>query len=131
MSWINKIANGIDKAFSVVRAPLGILPPLLLICEVHNRPGLSAIATTAAVIKRMPEAKIETGVNNCGAPNKNNKFIRIICEEVVNELKDHARVTCIVEPTKINSTGVGANAGGPVFVTSVNNLLSDTKGIIR
>ena len=54
MSWINKIANGIEKAFSTVRAPLALLPPLLLICEVHNRPGLSAIVSTASIIKRLP-----------------------------------------------------------------------------
>lgn len=131
MSWINKIANGIEKAFSTVRTPLGLLPPLLLICEVHNRPGLSAIASTAAIIKRLPEAQIETGVNLCGAPNKNNKLVRIICEELIRELKDNARVTCVIEPTKVNSLGTGANAGGPVVVTSVNTFPTSTKGIIQ
>ena len=62
MSWINKIANGIEKAFSTVRAPLQIIPPILLICEVYQRPGLSAIALASSIIKRLPEAGIETGV---------------------------------------------------------------------
>ena len=131
MSWINKIANGIEKAFSTVRAPLALLPPLLLICEVHNRPGLSAIVSTASIIKRLPEAQIETGVNNCGSPNMNNKFIRIICEELIKELKDNARVTCVIEPSKLNSVGTGANAGGPVVVTSLNTFPSSIKGIIQ
>lgn len=131
MGWINKIADGIQKAFETVRAPLGLLPPLLLICEVHNRPGLSAIASTAAIIKRLPEAGIETGVNNCGSPNMNNQFIRIICEELIKEIKDNARVTAIVEPTKLNSMGTGANEGGPVVVNSVNTLPTSTKGIIQ
>jgi hypothetical protein len=61
MGWINKIADGIEKAFSVVRRPLATLPPLLLMCEIRQRPGLSAIALTSAIIQRMPEAKIETG----------------------------------------------------------------------
>ena len=131
MSWINKIAQGIEKAFSVARAPLGLLPPLLLICEVYKRPGLSAIITTASIIRRLPEAQIETGVNNDGSPNKNNKFIRIVCEELIKEIKDNARVTCVVEPVKLNSTGTGANEGGPVVVTSVNSYPTGTKGIIQ
>lgn len=131
MSWINKIAQGIENAFSMVRKPLGLLPPLLLICEIKNRPGLSAIMTTSSIIRRLPEAGIETGVNNCGSPNMNNQFVRIVCEEVIKELKDNARVTCVIEPTKINSVGSGANAGGPVVVTSVNTIPSSTKGIIQ
>jgi hypothetical protein len=131
MSWINKIANGIEKAFSTVRAPLAALPPLLLICEVHNRPGLSAIATTGAIIKRLPEAGIETGVNNCGAPNKNNKLIRIICEETIKEIKNNARVTCVLEPAKLNSLGTGGNEAGPVVVTSLNTFPTNTSGIIE
>ena len=127
MSWIDKIANGIDNILSSVRAPLNLLPPLLLICEVHNRPGLSAIASTGAIIKRLPEANIETGVNNCGSPNMNNQFIRIVCEELVKEIKDNARVTCIVEPLKLNSVSISGNA----VVNSQNTIISDTKGIIE
>lgn len=131
MGWINKIADGIANAFSTVRAPLGLLPPLLLICEVKNRPGLSAIVLTSSIIKRMPEAQIETGVNNCGSPNMNNKFIRIVCEELIKEIKDNARVTAIVEPTKLNSFGTGGNTGGPIAITSVNTQPTSTKGIIE
>ena len=127
MGWINRIADGIEKAFSVVRKPLATLPPLLLICETYQRPGLSAIALTAAIIQRMPEAKIETGVNNCGAPNKNNKFIRIVCEELIKEIKDNARVTCVVETSKLNSIGTG---GGAV-VSSVNTFPTNTDGIVQ
>ena len=131
MSWINKIANSIERAFSLVRKPLTVLPPLLLICEVRNRPGLSAIVSTASIIKRLPEAQIETGVNNCGSPNMNNQFVRIICEDLIKEIKDNARVTCVVEPAKLNSIGSGANAGGPVVVTSTNTIPSNTMGIIQ
>lgn len=131
MSWINKITDGIEKAFSVVRPALGTLPSLLLICEVRNRPGLSAIALTSSIIKSLPQAQIETGVNNCGSPNMNNQFVRIICEELIREIKDNARVTCVVEPMKLNSVGMGGNAGGPVVVTSYNTFPSSTKGIIQ
>lgn len=131
MGWINKIANGIEKAFSTVRAPLQMIPPILLISELYQRPGLSAIALASAIIRRLPEAGIETGVNNDGSPNKINQFIRIFCEQVVQEIKDNARVTCVVEPGTINSLGTGANAGGPVVVTSVNTIPINIMGIIQ
>ena len=131
MGWINRIADGIDKAFSTVRKPLATLPPLLLICEVSQRPGLSTIALASSIIQRMPEAKIETGVNNCGAPNKNNKLIRIVCEELIDEIKNNARVTCILENTKLNSLGSGVNAGGPLVVSSVNTSLTSMDGIVE
>ena len=131
MSWINKIANGIEKAFSTVRAPLQIIPPILLICELYQRPGLSAIALASSIIKRLPEAGIETGVNNDGSPNKINQFARILSEEIIQEIKDNARVTCVVESGTINSLGTGANAGGPVVVTSVNTIPINIMGIIQ
>ena len=131
MSWINKIANGIEKAFSTVRAPLQIIPPILLICELYQRPGLSAIALASSIIKRLPEAGIEAGVNNDGSPNKINQFVRILSEEIVQEIKDNARVTCVVESGTINSLGTGANAGGPVVVSSVNTIPINIMGIIQ
>ena len=131
MSWINTIAQGIENAFKAVRPPLQSIPPLLLLVGVTQRPGLSAIALTGSIIKRMPEAGIETDINPCGAPNVNNKFIRIICEEVIKEIKDNAKVTCVIAPTSINSIGTGANAGGPVVVTSYNTIPVNTMGIIQ
>ena len=131
MSWINTIAQGIDNAFKTVRPALKSIPPLLLLCEVIQRPGLSAIALTSAIIKRLPEAGIETGVNADGSPNKINQFVRVLCEEIVTEIKDNAKVTCVLQPGTINSIGTGANAGGPVVVTSYNTIPVNTMGIIE
>ena len=131
MSWINTIAQGIENAFNAVRPALKSIPPLLLLCEVVQRPGLSAIATIGSIIKRMPEAGIETGVNPCGAPNVNNKLIRIVCEEVIKEIKDNAKVTCVIAPKSITSIGTGANASGPIVVKSYNTMPVITNGIIK
>ncbi len=131
MSWINTIAQGIEKAFNAVRPALKSIPPLLLLCEVVQRPGLSAIATIGSIIKRMPEAGIETGVNPCGAPNVNNKLIRIVCEEVIKEIKDNAKVTCVIAPKSITSIGIGSNASGPIVVKSYNTMPVITNGIIK
>ena len=131
MSWINTIAQGIEKAFNAVRPALKSIPPLLLLCEVVQRPGLSAIATIGSIIKRMPEAGIETGVNPCGAPNVNNKLIRIVCEEVIKEIKDNAKVTCVIAPKSITSIGIGSNASGSIVVKSYNTMPVITNGIIK
>lgn len=120
MTWIQRISNGIDKAFKVVRPALMTIPPLLLICEVKNRPGLSAIALTTAIIRRLPEAGIETGVNPDGSPNMVCQLIRIMSEEFVRELKDNAKITSVLTSGSVNSIGQGANAGGPFVVSSVN-----------
>ena len=131
MSWINTIAQGIENAFNAVRPALKPIPPLLLLCEVMQRPGLSAIATIGSIIKRMPEAGIETGVNPDGTPNKINKFIRILCEEIVKEIKDNAKVTCVIAPKSITSIGIGSNASGPIVVKSYNTIPVITNGIIK
>ena len=131
MSWINTIAQGIENTFKAVRPALQSIPPLLLLVGVTERPGLSAIALTGAIIRRLPEAGIETGVNADGSPNKINQFVRVLCEEIVTEIKDNAKVTCVLQPGTINSIGVGGNAGGPVVVTSYNTIPVNTMGIIE
>ena len=131
MSWINTIAQGIENTFKAVRPALQSIPPLLLLVGVTERPGLSAIALTGAIIRRLPEAGIETGVNADGSPNKINQFVRVLCEEVIKEIKDNAKVTCVLQPGTINSIGVGGNAGGPVVVTSYNTIPVNTMGIIE
>ena len=131
MSWINTIAQGVENAFKAVRPALQSIPPLLLLVGVIQRPGLSAIALTSAIIRRLPEAGIETGVNADGSPNKINQFVRVLCEEIVTEIKDNAKVTCVLQPGTINSIGTGANAGGPVVVTSYNTIPVNTMGIIQ
>lgn len=131
MSWIQTIAQGIEKAFSSIRPALPMIPPILLLCDINNRPGLSAIALTSAIIKRLPEAGIETGVNPDGSPNKINQFVRIISEEFIKELKDNASINCVITPGSVTSVGMGANAGGPVTVISNTTTPISVNGILR
>lgn len=131
MGWISSIAEGIKTTFETVRPALQVIPPLLLICEIYKRPGLSAIALTSAIISRLPEAGIETGVNADGSPNMVNGLIRIMCEEFINEIKTNARVSCVIEPGSIIGTGTGANAGGPIVVQTLNTVIAKTLGIVE
>lgn len=131
MSWITTICEGISKAFETVRKPLQYIPTLLLLCEVKNRPGLSAIALTTAVIRRLSEAGIDTGVNPDGSPNKICQFVRIFSEEIVREFQDNASVALAVDANSITTQAMGANAGGPVTVVGQNVLPTQAAGIIR
>ena len=131
MSWISSISNAVEKALGTVRHPLKAIPPLLLICELHNRPGLSAIALTTAIIRRLSEAGICTTLNADGSPNKICQFVRIGCEEIVKEFQDNGVVDSVIETGAVITTGTGANAGGPVTVVSTNTMIGQLKGIIR
>lgn len=130
-SWIETIANSINSAFDTARPALKSIPPILLLCELYKRPGLSAIALTSAIIRRLPEAGIETGLNPDGSENMVLKLIRIMCEEIIDELRMNARVTSLFEVGSIISVGQGANAGGPVVVSSTNTMIGEVHGIIR
>lgn len=131
MSWIESISSGIEQLFSKVRPALPAIPPLLLLCELKNRPGLSAIALTAAIIQRLPEVGIETGLNNDGTPNKITGLVRVMAEEIIKEIKDNGVVNAVVEPGSIISSGTGASPSGPVTVVSTNTVVSSMLGLLR
>lgn len=130
MSWINRISNGIEEAFKFARPALTMsVPPLLLLCEIKSRPGLSAIALAASIIRRLPEAGIYTGVNPDGSPNQILQFIRILSEEIVREYKDNNVTTSVIPSNLINVIVTGGNAGGPLTATGFNTLPVTIKGI--
>ena len=128
--WITKVADFIKDKFNFVRAALPTIPPILLICEAAERPGLSAIALTTAIIQRLHEAEILTGVNPDGTPNKIGKFVRIFSEEIVREIQENARVDFGIDSNNISVTGVGVGPSGPITVTATNILQLGGKGIV-
>ena len=118
MSWISNITQGITSAFSTLRTPAPPIPPVLLLCDIMNRPGLSAMALTTAIISRLPEIGINTGVNPDGSANIVNQFVKIFSEELVKEIKNNARVSCAMPPAALNITGVAAGIGGGAVTAS-------------
>lgn len=132
MGWIDSIATGIEKVFNMMRMPLTFLPPILLLCEIFRRPGLSCIALTAAIIKGLEKAGIPTGANADGSPNLTNLLVKSISCSVIDELQNNAVVEGVMAPGQLVSFGIGANAGGPVPVTTYNLMsTSNIRGIIR
>jgi hypothetical protein len=132
MGWIEKIAESINAALKTLRPPITPIPPVLLLCEIMDRPGLSATSLTSSIIARLPEIGIPTGVNPDGSANKICQYTRIVAEELINELHNNGVVDCVIQPGTINVSGTGIAAGIPaVQVTAVNTMLSSVKGIFR
>lgn len=130
--WIDKIANTVNTALSALRPPVIPIPPILLLSEIMDRPGLSAISLTSAIIARLPEAGIPTGVNPDGSANMISQYTRIVVEEIIKEFQNHAVINAAIQPGSINITGTGTAAGiAPVAVTGVNSMPSSVNGIIR
>jgi hypothetical protein len=132
MGFIDKIATAVNSALSALRPPVIPIPPILLLCEILDRPGLSAISLTSSIISRLPEAGIPTGVNPDGSDNMINQYTRIIVEEIIKEFQNNAVVNAAVPPGSINVVGTGTAAGiAPIAVTATNVGASGMSGIIR
>lgn len=132
MGWIQKIADTVNEAMNMLRPPVIPIPPILLLCEIMDRPGLSAISLTSSIISRLPEAGIPTGLNPDGSMNMVNAYTKIVAEEIIKEFQTHAVVNCALPPGSINVTGTGIAAGiAPVEVTGTNATPSGVNGIIR
>lgn len=131
MDWIKNVTDGIKNVFYKARLPITPIPPVLLLCEIMNRPGLSALALTAAIISRLEQEGFNTGPNPDGSENMNNKFVRVMCQEIISEIKNNAVVQSSVETGAITATGVGGNAGGPIVINAFNDKIATIKGLIR
>lgn len=132
MAWIDKIASTINGALKALRPPVISIPPILLLCEILDRPGLSAITLTSSIIARLPEAGIPTGVNPDGSENMINQYTRIVCEEIIKEFQQHAVVNGAVPPGSINVVGTGTAMGiAPVAVSATNIGVSSLFGLLR
>lgn len=132
MGWIDKIATAVNGALSALRPPVVPIPPILLLCEIIDRPGLSAISLTSAIIARLPEIGIPTGVNPDGSANMICQYTRIVAEEIIKEFQNNGVIDCAIQPGTINVVGSGTAAGiAPVAVTAVNTLPSSVRGVLR
>lgn len=131
MRWIENIGTAISGVLQKARTPVITIPPILLLCEIMDRPGLSAIALASSIITRLEEEGFPTGVNEDGSENMNNKFILIMCEELIKEIQMNAVVESTVSPGSISVTGLGANSGGPISINGYNDKIALIKGLVR
>lgn len=130
-SFVEELSNAIQTAFESARPPAQSIPPVFILAESSERPGLSAITLASNVISRMPEIGVPTDPNPDGSENINNKFIQVLCEEIINHIKEDAVIECSIAPGSVQTTGTGGNAGGPVTVQSMNTNITSVKGVLR
>lgn len=113
----NVVSNYVGKAAnSLVKG----VPAILLLCEINEKGGLSALAITSAIISRLNEAGIPSGLNADGSPNLINAYTRIAVEEIVNAIKKDMQVYLVPPPGSIKSVVTGTCAVGPVTGTAIN-----------
>ena len=131
MDWIKNISDSITKIIGSARKPIPSIPPILLLCEIMNRPGLSGIALSAAVIAKLEPKGFDTGVGACGMENMNNKFVRIMAEETIKHIQQYGRADNVVAPMALSFQATGGNAGGPLQVVLSNPSLAEFGGLPR
>ena len=118
---IQSITEGIKKMFDgALRNPAKIISPIILICSLSRRPGLSCVISSANIIQNMAKNGIPTGKLPDGSDNMMNKLVNNIVSEIYRALKEDASVQIGIAPGSITVTGTGANAGGPVVIKGFN-----------
>ena len=93
MGWIKQISDRVNNLFKNARTPIQSIPPILMLCEIYRRPGLSAMALASQVIRRQ---EVTDEYNPCGIANVNNRVWKIIAEEVVKHIKDYGIAKCTI-----------------------------------
>ena len=111
--------------------PLIPVPAIMLICSTIKRPGLSPMLIASRIITRQQDFGAPVGVNIDGSPNMMNQLFYVIADEIVTALKMEGKVEVAIPPGGITTIGTGANAGGPVIVTSNNIAPISGNGIVR
>lgn len=111
--------------------PLIPVPAIMLICSTIKRPGLSPMLIASRIITRQQDFGAPVGVNIDGSPNLMNQMFYVVADEIVNAIKMEGKVEIAIPPGGITTIGTGANAGGPVIVTSNNIMPVSGNGIVR
>lgn len=128
---IKTITDTITNVLNKARPALQAIPPLIMVCSVLQRPGLSSMTIAANIIRRQSEAGAPVGALADGSQNVSEAMERIRIEEIIKALRLEAKVEVVVPPGSIAITAFGANAGGPVTVQGTNTFPVNLGGIVR
>lgn len=128
---IETICQSINKLLNKAREPLIAIPGIILVSSAVKRPGLSAMMIASNIIRRQSEAGAPVGPAADGSRNIAEAMEVIRVEELLKAIHLDGKVEIAIPPGGITSVGTGANAGGPVVVTSINTAPVTGVGIIR
>jgi hypothetical protein len=125
---VQNITSFIQNKLSI---PLIPIPAIMLVCSTLKRPGLSPMLIASRIISRQSEFGATVGVNIDGSANMMNQLIYVMTDEIVNAIKSEGKVEMAIAPGGVTTVGTGANAGGPVVITSTNVQPIGGSGIMR
>lgn len=128
---IKDIINFTKSSLEAARKPLNTLAGYMILATALKRPGVSRKRISAEVISNNATFGIMTGDMPDGTPNVVNEFVINMTEKIVDELKDNARIDCVIPSGSIVIEANGGNAGGPIVATGTNINNATGFGIIR
>ena len=129
---VQKIGGTIDKVMNTIRPPLIKIPPMLMLCEMLQRPGMSATLLASEIIAGLEQLGIPTGVNPDGSENLIVKSVQMGCTKLIDHIHNFARVDSATAPCSVAITGTGTAAGiAPVAVSGCNSDFISSEGAIR
>lgn len=120
---LDTILGSIKAALDKARPPANVLPGLFLVCSMIKRPGLSALVSTANILKYVAEKGIDTGDNEDGSTNCTSVIVAGIVNEIYRAIHFDANVQMAFGPGTMAISASGESPAGPVTVagTNVNN----------
>ena len=107
---IKQICDAITKLFTNALPPFPQIPRTLLVCSAIKRPGLSAIRSTANIVKSLSKLGIPTGSMPDGSPNLTVAFVFSNTKENQRAVKNDASVQVGTAASSMVFRGSGANA---------------------
>lgn len=128
---ISEIASAIEKLLTQARAPLTIIPSILLVCSAIQMPGVSAKSIAANIIRRQGEAGAPMGAAADGSQNIQEAMEVIRVEEIVKGFKFGARVDSAISPGTIQVAGTVQTAAGPGTFQGTNINFFNIYGLVR
>ncbi len=121
MLGLENIISSIKNVFNnKLRNPATIIPPILLICGLMRRPGLSCAISVGNIIQSLDKEGINTDKAPDGSENLVNKLVKSVTCEIVRTLKEDANIQIALAPGSVNVVSTGANAGGPITCVGSN-----------
>lgn len=106
---IDGIYKNITKLWKSSRKPAPIIPKILMWCSLAKRPGLSCLASTAAIISSQSSFGAPTQANfEDGTPNMMNRLINQIVCEVYRAIREDMNTQVSIGPGQITSV-MGSN----------------------
>ena len=127
---IAQIASTIEKLLTMARAPLIMIPSILLVCSAIQMPGLSAKTIAANIIKRQGEAGA-LGAAADGSQNISESMEVIRVEEMIKGLKTMARIDAAIPMGSIQVAGTVQTAAGSGTFSGMNINNVGIFGILR